>query len=312
MDALDKKILLELTKNSRIPLTLLAKKVRSSREVVNYRISNMLKNKLISGFVTEIDTNKIGFLSAGVFINIKSKKEKEFCEFIKKCDFTSWGSEFSGTWRFGFDIYGKNNEEIHERFQKIYGLFKEYITDYRLTLYKDKLFFYEKYFNGLNNNKSIFKDKEEKLDKTNKIILQELARNSRIDCLELTEKTNLTAPAVSTRLKNLKNSGFIKNYSIFLDLSKINIFPYSVFITNKNMENKNKLLTYLSQHPKVSFIAEYIGDPFLEFGIFVKNPYEIRAILQEIEESFPDNRIADLFLIQKEFISVGPPKCVFD
>jgi hypothetical protein len=57
--------------------------------------------------------------------------------------------------------------------------------------------------------------------------------------------------------------------------------------------------------------VEYIGDPFLEFGIVVKDPYMLRPILQEIEESFPDNRIQDVFLIQNEFLSIGPPKCVF-
>lgn len=311
MDALNKKILLELTKNSRMPLTALSKKVRASREVVNYRISNMIKSKLIGGFITEINTTKIGFLSAAVFINIKSKKEKEFLEFIKKCGFTSWGSEFSGIWRFGFDIYGRTNEEIHERFQKIYNLFKKDIIDHRLTLYKQKFFFYEKYFGEL-KEKSILYDKRYKLDKQDKIILKELAENSRIDCVELAKKIDLTAPAISNRIKNLKDSSFIKNYSVFLDISKLDLFQYSLFITNKNIEDKNKLLNYLSQHPNVSFIAEYIGDPFLEFGIFVKNPYEIRTILQNIEESFPENRLTDMFLIQKEFISVGPPKCVLD
>ena len=83
MDSLDKKILSELMRNSRTPVTQLAKKVRSSREVVNYRISKMQKNGIILKFVTEIDTNLLGYQSASAFINIKAKKENELKEFVK-------------------------------------------------------------------------------------------------------------------------------------------------------------------------------------------------------------------------------------
>jgi len=68
----------------------------------------------------------------------------------------------------------------------------------------------------------------------------------------------------------------------------------------------------LAQHGNVSFIAEYVGDPFIEFGLFVKDPYELREKLQEIEEKFSDNRVIEISLFQKEFVSVGPPSCVFE
>ena len=77
------------------------------------------------------------------------------------------------------------------------------------------------------------------------------------------------------------------------------------------MESKNRLLSYLAHHPAIPFVIEYIGDPFIEFGIVVDNPYFLRTALQQIEESFPQNRLMDVFLIQKEFLSIGPPAIVF-
>lgn len=313
MDALNKKILLELVKNSRIPVTTLAKRVRSSREVVSYRISNLIKDGIILDFFSEINTYKLKFLSASLFVNIKSKREKEFKDFLKECNFTSWSGEFSGVWRFGVDIYGLSNEEIHEGFRKIYSLFKEDIIDYRLSIYKQKTFFYEKYLNEISffqNKKQ--KEKEQDLDEKDKLILKELSKNSRIEYVDLSKKLALTIPSINHRIKKLESGGYINKYSTFLDISKLGLFQYSIFITNKNIDDKTKLLSYLSKHQNVSFIVEYIGDPFLEFGLFVKDPYDLRGILQQIEESFPDNRIIDVFLIQKEFISVGPPSCVFN
>ena len=55
----------------------------------------------------------------------------------------------------------------------------------------------------------------------------------------------------------------------------------SIGSDHRGFELKNKLVNYLTQHKSVSFIAEYIGESFIEFGIFVKNPYDLRVILEE-------------------------------
>jgi DNA-binding Lrp family transcriptional regulator len=309
MDKLDSKILLELTKNSRIAFTVLAKKLRTSREVLNYRIDRLKEKKIILNFVTEIDVERLGYVAAAVFINIRIEKEKEFKDFLERCGFVSWVAELSGVWNFGLSIYGGNNNELDEKFNLIYNKFKESINDHRFTLHKNSSFFYEKYFDG----KYEFKLNKENynVDDKDKIILKKLSKNSRISVVDLATNLKLSAPAVIKRIKNLEKSGYILKYSIFVDLSKLNFYQYSVFIRN-NIENKTKLNSYLSNHKNISFIAEYIGDNFLEFGIVVNNPYDLRVILRDIEESFPDNRIIEVSLFQKEFLSVGSPRIVFE
>lgn len=311
MDILDNKILLELTKNSRIAVTLLAKKVRASREVVAYRINRLKREGVIREFVTEIDLEKLGFVGAAVFISIKASKEEEFKEFLRNCDFVSWVAELSGVWNFGLSIYGRDNIEIDQRFMILYNKFKNDIIDYRFTLHQKSKFFYEKYFSSVYNNKKIPGGKDIKLDLKDKIILRELSTNSRIDFVELSKKVYLTIPAVAKRIKQLEKSGIIEKYSLFVNLIKLNLFQYSLFIVNKNIQTRGKLISFLEKHPKVSFIAEYLGNPFIEFGIIVKNPYELRKTLQEIEEVFPDNRVIEVSMFQEEFFSIGPPKCVF-
>lgn len=313
MDKLDTKIMLRLMGNSRMPLTTLAKQLRASREVLTYRISKLKKEKVIIDFVTEIDIGKLGYVGAAVFVKLKANKAKEFKDFLNKCGFVSWVAELSGVWNFGLSVYGRSNEELDEKFQVIYNKFKEDIVDHRFTLHRNSRFFYEKYFSSIPEAERVKKISiSHRIDKTDKTILRELAKNSRIDCVELSKRVSITAPAVSKRIRQLERCGYIKKYSIFVDLSKLGLFQYSVFIINKNINAKKQLLSHLSQHPNISFIAEYVGDPFLEFGAIVKDPYDLRLILQQIEESFPDNRIMEVSLFQKEFVSVGPPSCVFE
>jgi DNA-binding Lrp family transcriptional regulator len=308
MDLLDKKILAELLKNSRIPITQLSKRVRSSREVVNYRIERMVNSGIIIKFITNINTDLLGFISGAVFLNIRMAKEEEFKKFIKSFEFLSWGGTFSGAWRMGIDIYGRDNVEIDANFNKIFTKFKSEILTHRLAIYKAKYFMHEKYF-GYNNLERKTFHSVYTPDEIDKQILSLLSENSRIDTISIASKLKLSAPAIAKRIKNLENNKFILRYSLFLDISKLGLFQYSIFIINN--EEKDKLVTYLKVHPKVNFIAEYIGDPFLEFGLFVDDSYKLRTLLQQIEESFPNNRIHDVFLIQNEFLSIGPPKCVF-
>ena len=311
IDKIDQKLLYELTNNSRIPLTKLSKKLRISRKITSYRIEKLNKNNIINNFTTEINYSKLGYMGAAVFINIKAKKQNEFKEYLNKCNFVSWLAELSGIWSFGFSIIGKTEKEIDNKFLSIYKNFKEDIIDHRFTLHRKSTFYYEKYFGKVIEERKR-KYIDYKIDLKDKQILKELSNNSRIDYVTLSKIMKISPPAVRTRIKNLENSGIIEKYSLFVNLFNLDVYQYSIFIKNKNIDIIERFLNYLSEHPKVSFIAEYLGDPFLEFGIMVDNPYQLREILQEIEESFPDNKILEISLFQKEFVSVSPPSCIFE
>lgn len=312
MDKIDADLLKILMENSKISITQLAKKLKVSREVATYRLNRLKKEGTILDFVTEINIEKLDFVGAAVFVNVKATRQKEFKQYLAETSFVSWVAELSGVWSFGLSVVGKTNEELDEKFLQIYDKFKDAIIDHRFTLHRKSVFFYEKYFGVTPKTPIQKKYKTYKIDKKDKIILQELSKSSRIDSVSLSQKVSLTAPAVTQRIKQLEASGHIKKYSIFVDVSKLDLFQYSIFIINKNIDEKQKLINYLRQHKSVSFLAEYVGDPFMEFGLFIKNPYELRERLQEIEETFPNNRVIEVSLFQKEFVSVGPPSCVFE
>src|SRR3989344_1977112 len=312
MDEKDKRLLYELMQDSRISLTQLAKKIQVSREVATYRLNKLKKEGVILGFVTELNLHKLGFIGAAVFVNVKATQQGAFKAFLRRLPFVSWVAELSGVWNFGFSLIGKTNHELDEKFSYIYTTFKQDILDHRFTLHRKSLFFYEKYFNKTATPSKKKKYIDYTLDKKDKILLKELARDSRMESVALAQKVSLTAPAVAQRIRRLEQGGFIEKYSLFVDITKLGLFQYSIFMVNKSMGEKEKILSFLRQHSNVSFIAEYVGDPFFEFGVFVKDPYQLREQLQAIEEVFPNNRIMEISLFQKEFVSVGPPSCVFE
>ena len=93
MDKKDKKLLAELSLNSRIPINQLAKKIGVSREVANYRLNKLIKQKVILGFYTLIDTERLGFSRYTCFFHLKGishEKEKEFLNYLLNHEFVTY------------------------------------------------------------------------------------------------------------------------------------------------------------------------------------------------------------------------------
>src|SRR3989344_5252975 len=84
LDLLDKKILYELDLNARISAIRLAKKLKKSKETVNFRLNKLIKNNIIKGFYTVFNTSKLGWYYIKFYIkfkNITPQKEKELFEY---------------------------------------------------------------------------------------------------------------------------------------------------------------------------------------------------------------------------------------
>ena len=62
-DYYDKKILFELDKDARITTSSLAKKIRKSKQFVDYRIKRLEQEKIISGYISVIDYSRLGYTS---------------------------------------------------------------------------------------------------------------------------------------------------------------------------------------------------------------------------------------------------------
>jgi DNA-binding Lrp family transcriptional regulator len=61
LDKKDQQLIFELDQNSRQSINSIAKKTKLSRDVVNYRIKQLEKKKIINGYFALIDFNKLGY-----------------------------------------------------------------------------------------------------------------------------------------------------------------------------------------------------------------------------------------------------------
>src|SRR3989338_1781204 len=116
LDVVDRKILAELDRNCRIPSTLLARKVRKSRQAVEYRINQLVKDGIITSFNTAFNPHKMGYKIYKIYLklrNIPEEKQKLF-NYLKSSGIVYWMGECSGMWDLIFGIFSKSDYEFFE------------------------------------------------------------------------------------------------------------------------------------------------------------------------------------------------------
>jgi Lrp/AsnC family transcriptional regulator, leucine-responsive regulatory protein len=121
---------------------------------------------------------------------------------------------------------------------------------------------------------------EKMLDSTDKLILDELSKNSRITMKELGEKVHLTGQAASARVAKLEDNGVIEGYTVQVNQVKLGCFIHA-FIT---------IITQSTYHkPYLSFIKEQES--------YILHNYKISGDgCYLLECKFPSNEVLDPFL----------------
>jgi len=306
LDKINKKILLELRKNSRIPETQLAKKVYKSKESVRYRIKQLEKEKIITGYSVFVDFSNLGYISGKLYLNLKHniKRKKELIEFVKNDHRVFWLGVAEGNWDMGLTYFIKSNKEFYDLKNQLSTLFEDIIVNMRLaTLVNVKI------------GDWVFLDEREKewinfftFDKLNEIdeidlqIINELFNNSRQSFVKIANKLNSSIDKVRIRIKKLIKEKIIKGFFAKIDLTKINynLFKVFLYLNTISKELELKFLEYCKQNKNIYGYVQSISSWDVELEIICENYEYYLEIMSDLSYKF-DNLIQKTeFAIVKE------------
>ncbi len=83
IDELDLKIIKELSENGRKPVIDIAHKLKENERVINYRIKQLIKNKIITGFRIAINYSKLGLNFYKTFFYLDDPKKERVEQLLK-------------------------------------------------------------------------------------------------------------------------------------------------------------------------------------------------------------------------------------
>ena len=288
----DKQILSLLDQNSRISVSGLARKLKLSKDGVNYRLKKLEKEKIITKYFAEVDISKMGLIIGKVtlqFQNVDKEKEDEIFNFLKNQSKIGWVVFCSGRWDCVFAFYVKDNYEIQELISEFIEKYGKYILD--------KQFLLESYY--IVNRKWLINDNKIVISnvggRVNKIIddldiklIKILTQNCRKPIIEIAREVNQSSSLVINRIKNLEKRGVVQNYYIGLNLEKIGMeFCKSfMYLHNYTKEEYKELEKFCLRHRNVTALTNLVGPWEMELEMEVKNFDEFYKIMNNIKNKF--------------------------
>ncbi|MBT4804955.1 Lrp/AsnC family transcriptional regulator [Candidatus Woesearchaeota archaeon] len=294
LDAKDKAILYCLDQDARQANSIIAKKTRLSKEVVNYRIKRLVDQKIIRSFYAIIDSSKLGYMVFRVFIRFQGvdiEKEKEILHFLRKLKSVGWVILLEETYDLAVLIWAKNVFEFKEIFDQILEKHGSYIQDSFVTIITQIHHYMNNYIydqNDLLERVIGGKTKTVCLDNTDLQILWFLSKNAREPLLNMANKLNVAPNTIKQRIKNLKEKKVIVGFRPKIDTGQLGYQNYKIFIklADVNPRVRLRLKEYLKLNRNVTYVTEAIGRSDLEFEVQVRSSSELRKNLKELRRNF--------------------------
>lgn len=292
LDKIDKRILFELDKNSRIPETKLAKIIGKSKESVRYRIKKLEEGEIIKGYTLWIDPAKLGFISAKIYLNLANRpqEKKKFIDFIKKDKRIFWLGVAEGAWNIGITCFVRSNREFFEFKNNLFSRFKNLILESNTGMLvdvniHDKIFLYndqtswKTFFSSLENNK---------LEPIELAILDELFKNSRINIVDIARKNKTSVDIIRNRLKKLEEKKIIFRYIAKIDFNKLDYEFFKTFLYFKNLtkSDENKLMEYCRLNPKIIHLMKQISPWDIELEVMCDSYLDYNKIISDLTKEF--------------------------
>jgi Lrp/AsnC family leucine-responsive transcriptional regulator len=296
IDEKDRKILEELDNNARQTDSQIAKKVGLSKQVVNYRIQNMIKNNLIMNFYTLINTGYFGLDSFYVFLDleyINKEQEKKLLEKINSLDFVGWLVSGTGKWDVVLLINASSISVFESYLDKVKLICGKHLHTCTFTALINsqhigyRLIGDRPYLSAIKREEK--RDKIE-LSKQDILILKIISQNSRMPITEIAQKTKLPVHVVNYRLKSMIKNKIILGFKPQLNISKLGYQWHLLLLKLKIVEDKRKeeFLEFCKSHKDIYYITNTIGDYSIMIDIHVQNINEYRETLLDIKDKFSD------------------------
>ncbi|HJX50876.1 hypothetical protein A3K73_07270 [Candidatus Pacearchaeota archaeon RBG_13_36_9] len=316
IDKLDRKIIAELDMNARIPVSQLAKAVRASREVVNYRLKILTKKQVISGSQTFFNPAKLGYTIYRVLIRLDSLDERivsEFQDYFIRHNSVMWFARLGGKWDYVVEFFAKNSKEFDNLLNRTVSEFEHYIKLYEVLTVLEIRGYKRKYISGTKKEDSFIIGGEIenlKLDKVDLGIIKQLKSDAQLTNTEIGKKLNLSRNTVKQRIKKLQDSGIILCYKLFYHPLSLGYQSYKLLMLMKNLspQKEKDFFDFAQANPNIIFAHKDFGKWNYEFEIEIEDLIKLQKIIIELRTRFKDFIIDyELFPILHDYkISLFP------
>lgn len=298
IDLKDRRIIDLLDMNARMPIKELARKVKASREVVEYRLKRLQKLGVITGAHTVFDVDVIGYRSYRLLLrlfNLKDSEKKKLISYFVSHPNSWWVASIGGKWDVILNFVARDQAEFNDIFEEIVSKYGNDLQDYEVLTYISINDFPRRYVLGSKvDNKQFLHPMrykpEVKVDETDLKIMKTISEDSQKSYTEIGSSVELTRNAVKNRIKNLEKNGLILGYRLTYHSSKMGYNSYLLMLNINNLKKnrERELIEFAKVSSNVIFLVKHIGKYRVTFEVEIEDEKRFHEFLLEVRDKFND------------------------
>ena len=296
LDIIDRKIILQLDTNARIPFSQIAKKLCIGKNNVQYRVKKLVEEGIIKKFVTQFSLGALGMFLGKIYVQLSGFdkiKEELMYSYLMSDKRISWIAKSEGRWDLMIGCYVTSIKQLNNIKQDFFKKYEKFIASY------DVVFLVEGYTSQrtyLLDKKIVPRkiekfigDKKTDIDKKDLRIIRLISGNGRFNYLDIAQKTGLNIKTVQKRIKELEKNGVIQGYTTFINTERIGYNFFKLCIYLQNYETKmSSFLKYCMELPNVVHIIESMGPWEVELEIETESMEDFYNLTHQIRNEYSD------------------------
>ncbi len=300
MDKIDRRILLELDKNSRQPFTSIAKRLRLPKSVIAYRVRQMERNSVIQGYYAMIDTSKLGYFSFRAYLKLKeanSSEKEQIIRYFADSEMVWWVA----TTTFPYDLEVFFLSRTMHAFKKIWNdflsKFKPKLAIKKLATYVELQHFTRDFLvhqNEMKNRDCIAMGSEQQVRLSNPElqVLKAISSDARAGTVVLGKKLHMSPITVKSIIRRLTHAEVIRGFRVLINYAIVGYEYYEVGMDIRDSDSMRGILNKIALFPETVYIHQTIGGRDVEFSIQVAREKGIQELLDRVFGQYGD-RISD-------------------
>lgn len=320
MDKLDQEILKLLVLNPRQSQPQLAKQLRTSREVLAYRINKLKREGLLMYYFNFLDVFKVGNFSWYYILikhNLSQEEEEQLVHLLKENPIYNTGYPVLGGYDFSLSCIVRDKETIYDLIAAINDVFRQKISKCNIFELIEQHYFYG-HFMGIDyikNDHFVIKQTEQiMLDKIDIAVVKSLFTAPRKG-MELANELDLSIDTVRKRTKKIYD-GKILNSFAEINFRKLGYLSYEYVAIVRALDAglRKKIISYAKMHNSFREVFFSIGEYNVLANLIVKDAEQLKIVLTEFKKIISDQLLDDKLLLvypEEERYIGNPLKIIF-
>ena len=314
LDLLDRKIMRELDLDARISASQLARRVRKSKETVNFRLNRLLREDYLKGFYTVFNTSKLGWFYVKAYIKFKDttpKKEAEIFEFLRTMPNVAYLAAAEGKYDCLLLVMVRQMAAMNAFLAGFMGKYCEYVQEKDVVVFLTTHRLNQKFL--LPEGKSVdwfypYDLGNYQPDETERKMLNALSSDARAPLMELAKKCGISPTVAAYRLRKLEQEKVILAYVSSPNFDKLGLRFVQINFSLRDPSIRKQLISYFDSTNKCLFAIEMLGKYDALVEVHTSSEQELQKMIDGFREKFV-GRYADydVSTITKEYLVVWGP-----